>query len=121
MRSVLANLIPPTPDGWQYIFRDDLGDGRALLGYAETWTSPHAPDGAWKHSPQPSSFHGVVRFEHVCDRGGRGVVICAPKLRIDEGHTLTCPIGGRTTVRPSILCPDCGTHGFVTDGVWEPC
>jgi hypothetical protein len=25
------------------------------------------------------------------------------------------------TITPSILCPDCGLHGFVTDGTWRSC
>lgn len=24
------------------------------------------------------------------------------------------------TVPPSILCPDCGTHGFIRDSRWVP-
>lgn len=69
--------------------------------------------------------NGTVRFEHRCDRGERGVIICAPAL--SDGHTLTygpCvrPDCQEThdapTVSPSILCPDCGTHGFITAGRW---
>lgn len=61
---------------------------------------------------------GAVRFEHRCDRGERGTIICAPALQIGQGHTLTCGGDGRPTVRASISCPDCGTHGWVTDGRW---
>lgn len=69
---------------------------------------------------------GTVRFEHVCDRSERGVILCAPALRIGNGHTLTrndtktrnSP-EGEPTVNPSILCPDCGTHGFITEGRWS--
>lgn len=76
---------------------------------------------------------GSVRFEHRCDRGERGVIICAPALCIGPWagtpagtHTLTrndrrthaCP-DGEPTVRASVLCPDCGTHGFITDGRWS--
>lgn len=60
---------------------------------------------------------GRIAFRHVCDRGDRGVIVCAPFLRIDTGeHQVTQrrPF----TIAPSILCPDCGTHGFVTDGEW---
>jgi hypothetical protein len=61
---------------------------------------------------------GKVRFEHRCDRGDRGTIICAPALQIGNGHTLTRDSQGAPTVRASILCPDCGTHGFITDGRW---
>lgn len=76
---------------------------------------------------------GTVRFEHRCDRGDRGVIVCAPALCIGPHaggslgtHTLTrndrrthaCP-DGQPTVRASVLCPDCGTHGFITDGYWS--
>lgn len=61
---------------------------------------------------------GRVLFSHVCDRAHRdaGVVRCAPALRIGEGHTIVTrePL----TIVASILCPDCGEHGHVTDGVW---
>lgn len=78
---------------------------------------------------------GTVRFEHRCDRGERGVIICAPALCVGPHasgplgtHTLTrndtrtreCP-EGQPTVRASVLCPDCGTHGFITDGGWYDC
>jgi hypothetical protein len=61
-----------------------------------------------------------VGFEHLCDRGPRGVVFCAPSLVQPSqpgAHQVTgtreCP-----TVRPSIVCPDCGIHGFITEGKW---
>jgi hypothetical protein len=61
-----------------------------------------------------------VGFEHRCDRGARGVVWCAPSLVQPSqpgAHQVTgprqCP-----TVRPSIVCPDCGIHGFITEGKW---
>lgn len=62
---------------------------------------------------------GSARFEHRCDRGDRGVVICAPALQLSGGaHRIVAldPL----TISPSILCPDCNTHGFVTDGRWIP-
>lgn len=64
-----------------------------------------------------------VRFEHVCDRGDRGIIVCAPMLtNVNQpgGHQITGTLE-RPTVRASILCPDCNTHGFVTQGRWESC
>lgn len=62
-----------------------------------------------------------IGFEHVCDRGDRGLITCAPRLD-SNGHKVTLVVGGdgqsRPTVTPSILCPDCDTHGFITAGVW---
>lgn len=65
---------------------------------------------------------GTVRFMHRCDRGERGVIVCAPALQLDAGHTITTrdPIMEKVpvTVTPSVLCADCGTHGFVINGRW---
>jgi hypothetical protein len=58
-----------------------------------------------------------VGFEHRCDRGPRGVIVCAPLLAIGAGHHVTGVT--RPTVRASVLCDDCGLHGFITDGVWS--
>ena len=62
---------------------------------------------------------GRVAFRHVCDRGERGVIVCAPFLQTESGgHQVVSRHPWAIT--PSILCPDCGTHGFVTDGNWVP-
>lgn len=90
--------------GWCDIVPEALGPTYRLL---------HYPD-------------GTTRFEHRCDRAERGVIICAPALRLGNGHTLTWSGAGdhsnprgKPTVSPSILCPDCGLHGFVVDGWWR--
>lgn len=91
----VPNLVPK---GWAT--SDNLGGGDALLEY---------PD-------------GTVRFAHLCDRDERGIVLCAPALQINNGHTLTRDdVTRRPTVRASILCGDCDAHGFITDGRWEAC
>lgn len=63
-----------------------------------------------------------IGFEHVCDRGERGVIVCAPRLQIGNGHTLTWTTrqdGVRVpTVRASVACDDCATHGWITEGRW---
>ena len=61
---------------------------------------------------------GSARFEHRCDRGERGVIIAAPLLQLaNGGHRIVQdePL----TIAPSILCADCGTHGFITEGRWR--
>lgn len=61
---------------------------------------------------------GSVGVRHVCHRTRDGLtVIAAPRLQLDNGHHIisTDPV----TVTPSILCDDCGLHGFITDGVWR--
>jgi hypothetical protein len=60
---------------------------------------------------------GLVRFAHDCrmiDEHHR--VRCAPAL--NQGHRAEWREDG-FHVSPSILCPDCGTHGFVTASRWE--
>ena len=62
---------------------------------------------------------GTVRIAHNCKLLGNDARLrCAPALMIGQGHTVVTrePL----TIVPSILCPDCGLHGFVTNGVWVP-
>lgn len=62
-------------------------------------------------------------FQHECGRwsdeqepDGEFVKVVAPRL---TNHTVTREDDGPVTVRASILCPDCGVHGFVTADRWE--
>lgn len=57
---------------------------------------------------------GTLKIQHRCDRGKRGVIICAPELMPE--HRVT---GWPPTIEGSILCPDCGLHGWVREGKWE--
>jgi len=63
------------------------------------------PDGTW-------------RFWHLCKVVDGTGIICAPALRLDGGHRVVTE--DPLTIDPSILCPDCGAHGFVRDGRWVP-
>lgn len=70
---------------------------------------------------------GTVGFRHRCNGGGRWpdgeTHLVDPLLQLEEGgHVLMGGTDGvPPTVTPSILCPDCQIHGFVTDGEWRPC
>ena len=102
-----APVDNPTPrvvlKGWQSIF---------LLGSHVMHDSEALPGMALVEYPD-----GRVAFRHVCDRGDRGVIVCAPFLQTDTGgHQVVSR--SPWTITPSILCPDCGTHGFVRDGSW---
>jgi hypothetical protein len=62
--------------------------------------------------------NGEVGISHECVLPRSGYrVLYAPKLQLNGGHTITStePL----TVTPSILCGECGLHGFITDGVWR--
>lgn len=75
------------------------------------------------HAGDPEAFQvlaypdGSRRFRHRCDRGVRLVIVCAPLLTAQHRVVDTNPL----TVFPSILCTDCDTHGYITDGEWRPC
>jgi hypothetical protein len=105
VNDVLAFAVEP---GWEWadIIRETAASSRRLLYYAD----------------------GTVRFEHRCDRGDRGVIICAPVIHmgpVDPSHLVTRNETrthenpkGQPTITPSIHCPDCGTHGFIKNGWW---
>lgn len=56
------------------------------------------------------------RVEHTCKTVGDVTLVIAPKLTV-PGHVVLCK--DPLTITPSISCPDCGLHGFVTDGTWR--
>lgn len=63
---------------------------------------------------------GTMRFEHRCSRANRlddpgEPLLIAPAITL---HVIKGPME-HLTITPSILCTDCGTHGFVTDGEWR--
>lgn len=64
---------------------------------------------------------GTLRFEHLCSRDKR-LADPGPPIRIapafGAAHVIQGPME-RLTITPSVLCSDCGTHGFVTEGVWR--
>ena len=62
---------------------------------------------------------GTIRIRHECHRSRDDrTLIIAPALTM-PGHVVVSlePV----TITPSILCEDCGLHGFLTDGVWRDC
>lgn len=62
---------------------------------------------------------GTVRAAHDCKMVGVNKRLrCAPALMIGQGHTVVKR--GPLTIVASILCTDCGLHGFVTNGAWIP-
>ena len=61
---------------------------------------------------------GSVRFEHLCDRlRDEYVLRVAPRLQIGNGHRIVRQ--DPLTIVASLLCEDCGLHGFVTEGIWR--
>jgi hypothetical protein len=60
MSAVEARFVPGPPEGWQESFRYDLGGGRVLHGYAETWTRAGEPGRHWRHHEGVETFHGIV-------------------------------------------------------------
>lgn len=58
-----------------------------------------------------------VRFAHDCKQISDGRRLrSAPMLQIGNGHTIVN--ADPLTIVASILCSDCGLHGWVTDGKW---
>lgn len=61
----------------------------------------------------------TIRIHHECKQVGEHRMVCAPALRVGNGHVIENmdPV----TISPSILCPDCDLHGYVRAGRWESC
>lgn len=72
-----------------------------------------------RHYPEdgPETLASSWRIEHRCDRAHRnaGVIVCAVPLNPRHVIVKVDPL----TVTASIVCVDCGLHGWVTDGVWR--
>ncbi|CAN5424083.1 hypothetical protein BH09ACT9_BH09ACT9_00610 [soil metagenome] len=65
---------------------------------------------------------GTVRVAHDCrsvvGTHGDARFRCAPRLQLGNGHEIV--LRNPLTIFASILCDDCGLHGWVTRGEWSP-
>lgn len=60
--------------------------------------------------------NGEIRFAHTCKLIGDDERLrCAPLLH--QQHIVTPP---PVTITPSLLCDDCGLHGWITASTWSP-
>lgn len=111
MAEQLERWSPPFKQGQEEppaVTRDvDLGRGIHLL-----WVEGAKRVGAEDRDPT------TVRVEHPCPSGNGKARVIAPALQIGRGHTITH--SDPVTVTPSVMCPDCGLHGHITNGVWVP-
>ena len=62
---------------------------------------------------------GEIRIQHACRVVDGTQLVVAPALQLEAGGHVVESIDP-LTVRPSILCPDCGLHGFILAGAWSP-
>lgn len=88
----------------EYVSRVDVGSGVFAL-----------------FTDEPKTGASRIAIEHVCTRPRDGMTLrVAPFLTADKpsqrGHQLLSE--DPLTVSPSILCGDCGLHGFIRDGHW---
>ena len=94
----------PNPDGLQSLVR--LGWSRAVdHGKVQ---SLHYPD-------------GTIRVRHECHAArwpDNLRLVVAPALTV-PGHIVVSvdPV----TIAPSILCEDCGLHGYIENNAWRDC
>jgi hypothetical protein len=67
----------------------------------------------------PKTGASRIAIEHVCTRPRDGMTLrVAPFLTGGpSGHQLLSD--DPLTVSPSVLCADCGLHGFITNGKWR--
>ena len=96
----------------------DLGNGVS----AEWWnlTDPENVDGP--------GILGAIVEHHICKNSegepyeGQGLVAIDPRVLKDSPHwTIQAGEVGSfvgLTLSPSILCRNCGLHGYIRDGKW---
>lgn len=79
----------------------------------------------WDHAIELGSFvrllvypDGTRRVEHPCKVVDGTRLIIAPALGPEHQVDGTPEL---PHVHPSISCPDCGLHGFISMGRWTPC
>ena len=82
------------------------------------WTERHDIDDKlavvyWPDTHVLSPEHYGIEHVHRLTDGT--LLLVAPRL---DKHRVTGDLD-RLTVSPSIHCPDCGLHGFLTNGVWR--
>lgn len=81
-----------------------------------------APSGASRvvdHGSGVQSLHypdGIIRIRHHCKTIDGDDIYIAPALQLAGGHRIVSQ--DPLTIEPSILCPDCGLHGWIRDGQW---
>lgn len=64
---------------------------------------------------------GTWRFRHMCHRERDGRTLDVAPLLGEQHVVLVARMpSAPVTVRPSILCGDCGTHGWVESSTWVP-
>lgn len=71
------------------------------------------------HGSDVTSLHyadGSIRVRHPCKEVDGDRLYSAPALQLAGGHRVVQ--ADPLTITPSILCADCGLHGFITNGVW---
>lgn len=85
----VARLVQP---GWSVAV--ELGDGIRALRYPG----------------------GPIGVEHDCRVVEGTTLVIAPRLRLGSGHTVV--VDDPLTVTPSVLCRDCGLHGYIRQGRW---
>lgn len=61
----------------------------------------------------------TLRLRHLCSRRNIDGLERVVAPAIGAQHVVQGP-WERLTLSPSVVCPDCGLHGWVRDGAWQP-
>lgn len=101
MTTPLPDLRPPFARDSE-AQRVDVGEGHALV---------MPPD-------DKTVTPGVPWWEHPCVAGDGTAILTAASLHPDHVVTGEWPT---VTIRPSLLCRSCGSHGWLTDSRWRSC
>lgn len=91
--------------GWDDTAWRDIGDGVEITEV--TAGSPPVVTGLVERH-----FCGEGGYQHVGSLPYGPPGVASPRWQVVQADPLT--------IVPSVLCPQCGLHGWITDGKWVP-
>ena len=104
--------------------RDEDATPLTPLEAANAWVIAQTPNDlgsdhgwAWSEDTEAFDYPGNIVYRHLCSRTGH-VRHALGVIDVTSGKYHTLHSRDPLHVEASVLCPDCGDHGWIRDGKW---